>query len=70
MVESGMAEHSYQVAPGEFVVSQHGVWVEGAYTTPEAAIMAASLDPDKLSSLWRSKCPAALTLRDVKDAGG
>ena len=62
-----MVEQVHIVGDCEFVVAQHGVWVEGVYDTPEAAIAAASLAPSRLSSLWKSARPALLTLKEVKD---
>jgi len=50
----------YQV-DDQFVVSYNECWVEGVYSTPEAARMAVHCDPSKLHELWISVRPAAIT---------
>lgn len=66
-----MTIHIEKVGAG-FVVSDDGAWVDGAYATEEAARLAVSIDPDKLTELWRSAVAhnpnVLLSLEDLQGA--
>ena len=54
---------------GTFVIAEDGTWIEGCYTTEEAARLAATVDPDILHALWTDVLEAgreALTIDDIK----
>jgi hypothetical protein len=48
---------------GGFVVSENGVWIEGIFSTEEAARKAVGVDPHRLSEIWQS------VLKDDPDNG-
>ena len=64
-----MAIHVEKVG-ADYVVSEGGCWVAGAYASEEAARMAVSLAPEALFELWRNALArnpdALLTLNDLQ----
>ena len=51
-----------EIDGGEWVISENEVWVEGVYTSPEAALFWVQENPDKLNKRWISQRPSALGL--------
>jgi hypothetical protein len=52
---------------GDWVVSHHQVWVEGAYETEFAAQKAPFVDPDALHELWMRVRPDRITEEQIHE---
>lgn len=49
----------FEVERGAWVVSEYEAWVTGSYTSEEAARLAVTVDPTKLSIAWEAKRDAS-----------
>ena len=54
----------FEVERGAWVVSEYETWVTGSYTSEEAARLAVTVDPTKLSIAWEAKRDANGEIHD------